>query len=314
MSSSARILTTELDVSLPAVAKWRRGCPQRPLEGLTSRNHGRPFWKSTQLPVRLLTAILPRPQHRTGYWSCRQLAPGLGPTKNIVSPICQDTDLRPPYLARHMAFNDPVFRTKSPTSSVFTWPLRAPAAVLATDESDSYPGPPPPRPRAAALPGPSPATPIPVHAPRHAVAVCSAERTDPRGTGQDHGQARKPGLRRGSRGSDRRRESDHEIHVILAILGHPKNEAAAAVHQRTSKPDVALHAHVFVVADSRAALPLEGSGGVRSPRIFRSTNRLAAKAAPVHRRLHQACRPFSRKYANSTRHVYHGQLPSGEAR
>ena len=111
---SARAVETQLDVSRPTIAKWRRRFLEHGVEGLTNRHRGRRPWKLTaRLRARVLAATRRRPPDGSTHWSCRRLAAHLGVTKDIVQRIWQEADLRPHRLARYMASNDPDFETKA---------------------------------------------------------------------------------------------------------------------------------------------------------------------------------------------------------
>ena len=111
---SARAVETKLDVSRPAITKWRRRFVEHGVEGPTNRHRGRPPWKLTaRVRVLVLAATQRPPPDGTTHWSCRRLAAHIGVIKDIVQRVWREADLRPHGPARYMASNDPDFETKA---------------------------------------------------------------------------------------------------------------------------------------------------------------------------------------------------------
>ena len=83
------------------------------------------------------------------------------------------------------------------------------------------------------------------------------------------------------------RESDEAIHVILDNLS-AHNEARGGIPRRASERDVALHADLFLVAESGGAVVLEGPAGRTVARHLHVDGGPGAEAAAVHQRLLEA--------------------------
>ena len=283
-----------LGCSSAYIARWQARFAYQRLAGLFARHQGRPVSKRTpRLEARILAWTRRAPDDGSTHWSTRKLARALGINHMMVARVWRRAGLKPHRLERYMASDDPDFERKA--ADVIGLYLNPPqhAAVFCVDEKTAI----------QALDRMDPVLPLsPGRAERHGfeyyrhgtLSLYAALNTKTR---RSAGPDRRPPHHRGVRGfladvvapQPRRRE----IHVIADNLSAHKTKQVAQFLAEHPKRSSALHADLFVVAQSGRTLVRQDRARCDRPRRLHLGHRPGAQAHALHpslqptRRAHQ---------------------------
>src|SRR5947199_10858514 len=244
--------------SAATIARWKTRFEQDRLAGLEGRHRGsRPRRATAAVQARVIRRVQQKPNDGSTHWSCRKWASELGVSKSTVQRILTEARLKPHRLEGYLASDDPDFESKA--ADIIGLYMNPPqhAAVFCVDEKTAI----------QALDRLDPVLPrSPGRAERHGFEYYR-HGTLSLFAGAEHA------VGRGPRPS---RAAAHQRRVCRIPRRHRGQSAEAArdsrdrrqsldaqdtsrshLLARASERAAALHAHLFVVAESGRAVVFE---------------------------------------------------------
>jgi len=124
-----------LGTTAPTIRRWKQRFLASGIDGLDTNHPGQSAFVLTPgLRARILSATRKKPKDGSTHWSCRKLAASLGVSKDAVHRVWKEAGLKPQWIERYVAGDDPDFESKA--ADIIGLYLNPPqhAAVFCVDE------------------------------------------------------------------------------------------------------------------------------------------------------------------------------------